>query len=250
MAQAFIYFDKRRIKQKELCPVRIRVKHRSNFYLHTGVEALEKNWDGNNIKSSDKLHKIKNARLLKKLSDANNTLLALEVDGTLNTYTDAQLKSLLDNEQPKKTILFTNYLLDYCNTLTKRRTKEIYIQTQNKIDLFDNKATLEEITVQWLDGFRSFLSNQGLGINTIAIHLRNIRSVFNYCLDNEYINHYPFRRFKIKTEKTIKRSLSIDELRLFKDFPVEPHQERYRDIFMLSFYLLGINMIDLLHLTK
>ena len=31
---------------------------------------------------------------------------------------------------------------------------------------------------------------------------------------------------------------------------VQPHQEKYRDLFMLTFYLIGINPVDLLSLTR
>lgn len=250
MAEAFVYFDKRRIKVKELCPIRIRVKHRSNFYLYTGVEALEKDWDGYNIKPTDKLAKTKNARLLKKLSDTNNTLLALEVEGTLKNYTDIQLKAILDDEKLGKVTPFVDYILEYCDTLNKLRTKEIYIQTKHKIDIFDHKVPLNGITVQWLDKFNNFLKSQKLAVNTISIHLRNIRSVINYCIDQEYTDKYPFRKYKIKNEATAKRSLSLEDLRLFLTFEMDEFQERYRDMFMLSFYLQGINMIDMLSLKN
>ena len=38
--------------------------------------------------------------------------------------------------------------------------------------------------------------------------------------------------------------------RSLRDYPVEPHQERYRDLFMLIFYLIGINIVDILHVEK
>ena len=43
----------------------------------------------------------------------------------------------------------------------------------------------------------------------------------------------------------MKRSLSIEQLRQLRDYPVEPYQEKYRDMFMLIFYLRGINVCDL-----
>ena len=80
--------------------------------------------------------------------------------------------------------------------------------------------------------------------------MKNIRAVFNYAIDEEVTLKYPFRKFKIKKEQTRKRCLSVEELRLLKNYDVEPYQELYRDIFMLIFYLVGINLEDLLHLTE
>ncbi len=37
-------------------------------------------------------------------------------------------------------------------------------------------------------------------------------------------------------------------MRKYRDFPVDPFMEKYRDMFMLGFYLIGINLSDLLEL--
>lgn len=82
-------------------------------------------------------------------------------------------------------------------------------------------------------------------VNSIGIHLRNIRAVFNYAIDDDITKCYPFRKFKIKKEDTRKRCLSVDQLRTLIDYPCEEYQKRYRDIFVLMFYLIGINAVDL-----
>lgn len=57
---------------------------------------------------------------------------------------------------------------------------------------------------------------------------------------------YPFRKFKIKPEQTAKRNLSVGSLRQLFDYPVEDWQRRYVDFFKLTFFLIGINTVDLL----
>lgn len=74
--------------------------------------------------------------------------------------------------------------------------------------------------------------------------------MFNWAIDNELTDKYPFRRFKIKQEKTAINNITVDQLRQLRDYPCEPWQEIYRDLFMLSFYLCGINIGDMLLLTK
>ena len=121
----------------------------------------------------------------------------------------------------------------------------------------------EEITLDWLNRFEHFLKTQHLdnhgkvieGIrqlkpNAIAIHFRNIRAVINAAIDEELTTLYPFRRFKIRQEETAKRSLSVEALRTLRDYECEPHQKKYRDLFLLTFYLLGINPVDLFSLTE
>ena len=94
------------------------------------------------------------------------------------------------------------------------------------------------------------MSGSGMKINAYAIHIRNIRAVFNYAIDEEITTLYPFRKFKIKKEETRKRSLTIEQIRVLKAYPCEEFEERYRDLFMLSFYLIGINIGDMLLLKE
>jgi site-specific recombinase XerD len=129
-------------------------------------------------------------------------------------------------------------------------TKKIYLRTLDKIIQFDRHADIESIDTKWLDKFSSFLKTQGANTNGISIHMRNLRAVFNYAIDNDTTNNYPFRKFKIKNEQTRKRDLTAQQLTLIRDCTCQPFQMIYRDLFMLIFYLCGINISDLLLLTK
>ena len=92
--------------------------------------------------------------------------------------------------------------------------------------------------------------DSGMKVNACGVHLRNIRAVFNYAIDEGYTEMYPFRKFSIANEKTRKRNLSLSDLVLLRDYDCEPFQRKYRDIFMLMFYLIGINAIDLFNAEK
>lgn len=99
---------------------------------------------------------------------------------------------------------------------------------------------------KWLSNFESWMAESGMKVNAYSIHLRNIRAVFNYAIDEEITTLYPFRKYKIKKEETRKRALSVEQLRLLRDYPCEEFEKKYRDIFMLIVYLVGINIGDLL----
>jgi hypothetical protein len=86
--------------------------------------------------------------------------------------------------------------------------------------------------------------------NPISIHLRNIRAVFNYAIDNEETELYPFRKFAIKKEETRKHSLRPEQLATLRDFNGEEYQKEYQDIFILMSYLIGIKAIDLFNLKQ
>lgn len=106
------------------------------------------------------------------------------------------------------------------------------------------------MTRRWLESFNKWLKDTGIKTNSISIHLRNIRAVFNHAIDNEETELYPFRKFTIEREETRKRSLKPDQLITLRDFNGEEYQKEYQDIFMLMFYLIGINGIDLFHVKQ
>jgi site-specific recombinase XerD len=110
--------------------------------------------------------------------------------------------------------------------------------------------SIDAINLEWLRGFESSLVPLCPTANARAIHMRNIRAVFNYAIDMEKTTAYPFRKFKIKTEKTRKRALTAEQMHTLVTYPCTPAQEKYRDIFVLSFMLCGINIVDLVNLKE
>lgn len=132
------------------------------------------------------------------------------------------------------------------------RTRQIYETTWKRICEFTDKAerlNFEDITAKWLNEFNGYMAKRSPAQNARSIHLRDIRAVFNFAIDEEMTDLYPFRKFKIKSTPTMKHSLSADDIRMIATMPLLPWQEEYRDVFMLIFYLIGINIVDLFSLT-
>lgn len=107
-----------------------------------------------------------------------------------------------------------------------------------------------DINPSWLKSFDSHLAVTSPSVNARAIHLRNIRSVFNDQLDDGNDIPYPFRKFKIKKEETVKRSLSPGQLRDFFNADIDDSLREYLDMFKLTFMLIGINTTDLVKLKE
>lgn len=133
----------------------------------------------------------------------------------------------------------------------KEKTRQVYEMTLRKMGGYCDVGRLRfaDISVGWLRDFEQWLGTT-CSVNTRGIHLRNIRAVMNAAIDEGVVpaDLYPFRRFKIKKEETMKRSLSVGDLRRLRDYPCEGWQRKYVDVFMLSFYLAGINLVDLMGL--
>lgn len=137
--------------------------------------------------------------------------------------------------------------------LKKESTRLTYERTVKHIETFVSKGQtniLDEVNKAWLTAFDNYLAESNPSPNARALHFRNLRAIFNYAIDEELTANYPFRRFKIKTVKTDKRSLSVAVLRQVFTYPIEDWQEQYRDMFKLSFMLMGINFADMLNLKR
>lgn len=158
-------------------------------------------------------------------------------------------------EERKEDEKAANTLLEVAKRFTalkKESTRLTYERTVKHLEAFIGKGqtnNLDEVNKTWLTAFDNYLAESNPSPNARALHFRNLRAIFNYALDEELTANYPFRRFKIKTIKTDKRSLSVESLRQIFDYPVEEWQLMYRDMFKLSFMLMGINFADMLNLT-
>ena len=89
-------------------------------------------------------------------------------------------------------------------------------------------------------------------VNSRSIHLRNIRTIFNFALNHQLTTApYPFRQYKIKSAPATPIALTLEQMR--KLWRYQPQNEAHAyalDIWKLSFALIGINMADLAQLRS
>lgn len=147
---------------------------------------------------------------------------------------------------------FMQVFLDFASA-KKESTCNLYMATLSRIKAYYPEIAelhFEDIDRTWLEEFDRFMARTAPSRNARNIHLRNIRAVFNSAIDSDITVNYPFRKYKIKPQPTRKRSLSVEELRTVINCPVEEYAEPYRDMFVLIFLLMGINVIDLYNLEE
>lgn len=247
MATVKFYLDKRRQKKDGTYPIKLNVFHNKQIMIATQLSASEKEWNGNEYSVRAQNYKPRNIVARGIINKAETVIFTLEQQEKLKSTTDKALKKLIEDAisskvENQKTFLY--YLDEFVSKKINQGTKSIYTTTRNKIEEYDSHCTFESMDKSWLENFEAWMAKT-MKVNAYAIHLRNIRSVFNYAIDEEYTTLYPFRRFSIKKEETRKRSLTAEQLRLLRDYPCEEYQIRYRDMFMLMFYLIGVNAADL-----
>lgn len=252
-----LYLDTRAIKDDDPAPLKVAItKKRQAAYISLGIKLTKKQWDAKKQRIIDAPNKLRLENYINnKMMEIENAIMDLQTKGELTKQTATQIKNkviaYLDPEVNKKD-LFINRYIEYMNSRSAQRTREIYETTLKKMRSFDSKVdtySFEDISKDWLKRLDFELIKQGLRKNSRNIHFRNIRAVFNDAIDNEITTHYPMRTFDINPEQTEKRSLTIENLRTLFNYNVEPWQQKYLDYFKLTFYLIGINPADILSCT-
>lgn len=257
MATAKIFLDTRTSSSGEPAPVKIQLIHKRqvcNISLGIKIKPEQILNDKDGIRIIDHpLKKQLTSFINEKLLTTQMTILEMSRLNKLDSMSAIELKERIlhpdvidgtENEKP----LFIDRFKSYAESRTTSGTRSVYIHTLKKMSVFDPALPtrkFEDINKEWLRAFEKFLSETSNSVNGRAIHLRNIRAVFNDAIDDEITSFYPFRKFKIKSQTTIKRSLTVSELRTLMTFKCEPYQEQYRDMFALMFMLCGINAVDL-----
>lgn len=264
-----LFLDKRRSIKNGRYPIKIRIyENTKTVFINTEYVALESEFDE---KNGLFLIQDKNTRAerMKANSELLNIVDAIQdlydkVKGRVDTFISASRLKELYLKGESKTDITLNQCFHQFIALKSGRTAEIYIATLDKIEkYYGNSIYFDDVTFNWLERFDHALSIEpimrqdkviktGLEVNARSIHFRNIRAVFNYAINNELIplNLYPFRRFKIKREETIKRSVEVEKLRQLFLFNGNESQLWARDIAFIIFGLIGINTKDLYNLSE
>lgn len=267
MAALKLYFDTRAPRKDGRCPLKIAVSHKGSFLINLKVYMTPDEFshqtvirDNTEIIAHPPGRKTDAAYINQRMLQAKARLLELSVSGRLPRLSNAELKREIEGSNPSedekngKPLRFMERYRAYTQAISRPNTLSTYHCTLRKIAEFTNPETLtfEQMTYAWLKDFDTFMQRQGMKPNARSIYLRNIRTLFNDAIDRELLplNLYPFRRFKMPKEATPKRSLTIEQLRCLRDYECEEYQRQYRDIFMLIFYLGGINVVDLCHLKE
>lgn len=213
--------------------------------LSTGLTCGKDGFDGREFTSCARDYRHKNARLATMWGDLQTFLLTFDDKGRTNKEVKEHIeREVFGKEEQAVRRTLASTIEEYmAKCINRDGTRKCYGNTLGWVRSYKD-VILDDVTLDWLRGFEEHMSD--LKTNSRSIHLRNIRTVMNYAIDEEYTTRYPFRKFHIRSEETKKRSLTVEQLRQLRDYRcTESWQCEARDMFMLQFYLLGINNADL-----
>lgn len=259
MATLRLYLDTRRKRADGTFSIRLAVNHHGNTaYISLNQYCRKEEWDkrlGRVRKRPDK--DTINEFLLDRQNYWNRIIMRVQCkDDYRGDITARQLRDMMLAEScPEKDgpVTLQSVFEKYIARDMQQHTRTSYVATWKNISAFQPDAgslPLDAINLDWLERFKGYLSGTGIAHNSIVAKFRCLRAVFNYAIDNEYTEKYPFRRFKISMKETPYRDLKVEELRaILSTKGLSGRRQRFLDAFLLSFLLLGINMHDMYDLT-
>lgn len=264
MVTTKFYLDTRKVlKGRETFALRLNItRNRKIASYPVGIFLKKKEWNPKTERIINHPESMMyNKVLASKKIEVDTVILRLRDEGILSQMTAIQIRDRVaaelnpkEDKEDKTTVyqVFKRFMEHKHN----ERTKALYQNTLNRMTAWlkedgIKKLRFEDIDKEWLMEFDEFLAITSPSANARSINLRNLRAVFNYAIDLEITNNYPFRRFKIKQEATRKRNFDVETLRrIFNHQCEEEWQQKYLDFFKLSFMLIGINVCDMCGLTK
>jgi integrase len=108
-----------------------------------------------------------------------------------------------------------------------------------------------ELNYEFVKDFEFYLKTvKGISNNTTLKYISNFKKIVLRAIDKEIITIDPFKRFKSKKEKVIKRPLSKHELHQLENHPIAIQRlATVRDVFVFQCYT-GLAYVDVYNLKK
>ena len=260
---AKLVLNKARIKDDGTYPIIVRVTYNRkivNFPLSYYVQ--EKDWDSKNsqVKSSSKVSSSiarLNGKLKHEQAKIFDKVTELDVEGPLASMTTKEVKQAVVTSESQKQNLY-----DYIDTLIEEKKKAhkkssalAYRGVKRKLqDLYgDRLHSFEQIDYSVLKALETKHLGDGGSYGGLGVYMRTFRAICNRAIKDKMVSSdfYPFKEYKIKKGDTKRKALSEDDLTAFKNY--QSHSKPLifaQDLFMASFYMRGMNFIDMAHLTR
>lgn len=167
--------------------------------------------------------------------DLQNVEIELWKRGT--TPTLAMIKSC-GKEVPDVTFkAFAKKMIDESDRSEK--TKENLRSTVRAVCRFRQGLDFKDISYGFLKAFEQHLRDTGKSTNTVGKHMRQLRTIVNEAINHGIIkaDDYPFRKYKIKSEKGHFEWLTPQELKRLENLkPTNKGQRHVLDAFLFCCY--------------
>jgi integrase/recombinase XerD len=248
-------------------PIMIRItKNRKSRYISTGYAVKEENWDEENnqvieTKRRDQVEKkpFPNARAINndieiKVNEVIGIKQKLSMKDNMSSAKKIKEEVASASDQDFSFLKYAQKRIQQLEEGQQFRTYKRYKSITKQLEKYRRGKDLSfnELTVELINDFELYLKKRNYHPNTIYTTFKTVRAIINTAIREGKFSPEkdPFIRIKLKTVKTNKEKLTIEELNKIELLDLEPNTPLWhtRNYFMFSFYNAGIRAGDLIQL--
>lgn len=183
----------------------------------------------------------------------NKIIQALSQSGTF--VADDIVMRFQDNRQEQSFNAYICQQIARLKRLGKIRTSETYTAAFRSFNGFmnDKEVLFNQISADLIAEYEAYLKGRGNSPNTISFYMRVLKAVYNRAVEDGLTGQrHPFKSVYTGVEKTLKRAISLNDLKRIKglDLSLKPNLDFARDMFLFCFYTRGMSFIDMAYLRK
>ena len=247
---------RKKANKQGLFPLVVRItKNRKTTYLYTGHYIDIKYWDESSreVRKSHPNSKRLNNLLIKKLAEANQTLIDLQTHK--NDVSSKQIKKEIAAPLSKTSFkeVADKYLDDLEKTNKLQRLSSDKARVGHFVKFVDNEdLSFREIDEGLLRRFSLYLkTKRKVSQRSVINNLIVIRTLYNQAIRLGIVDRklYPFGadKIRIKFPETEKIGLTKEEIQTIETLEdLSEQQSHARNVWLFSFYLAGMRVGDVL----
>ena len=235
--------------------IRIAVSHKQKTcYIVTRfiISSVSQFKNGQVVKCPDAA--LINTKLRNLLNDYQERL---DKVSNQNLYTCRQLKDILLNSTlSREQSTFQTVCQKYISELEEEGRKSYAALLERNCRYFTEftkgDILLSDITPILIEGYSRFLKiKKGIGDATLGMMMSRTRTIINRGVKQQLVKYdiHPFLNYSISSSPVREVDISLEAFNKIR--MADPKEKKFRvahDLFCLSFYLGGINLIDLLQI--
>lgn len=256
MASVKVLLKEEKVNKAGEAPVYLRIiKDRKPKYISIGLRVKPQDWNSDlgKVKRSHRNMAGTNAFIASKVAEAEG--IALDLQRESKFVSPVQIKKTIMGQASES---FIKYFEKYLESLEKTGkistvNKATAVLAKLKVFLRTSDLLFDEVTVTFLKQYDAYLRDElGNSVNTIHSNLKIFRKLINDAIREDLfpVARDPFRKFKLRLEKTTKTYLSEDELEALWTLPLNEGSKlwHHRNLFVFATYAGGLRISDLLQL--
>lgn len=255
MATLNLTLDTRRARKDGTYPLVFRVRVEDKFCdIGTDFKIFKEQFD---LKTSSLVNDIESNILLDQLKTHYLKRLRTYTAENLGCNDLKSIKAFLINKQISEyTIIeFWNKQIESMMGSGRYGGAKIYKTSLSVISqAIDLNVSFSKLKYQSILELESKLFKRGVSVNGISVYMRTFRAICNKAIHYDIVGFewYPFRKYKVRKEKTTPRVISMAEMKGYFNLDIKPSNPLYKSwlIGKLIFMLRGINIKDLLLLSN